>query len=738
MNGIESSEIIKGVIENVVYHNENNDYTVLEIVDSDNNLIVAVGTIPMAFEGENITLRGHWGFHKEFGRQFCFESFEKTLPKEVDGILQYLSAGTIKGVGPVTALKIVNKFGIDTFDVIENHPEWLSDIPSITMKKAASISESFRQQTGIRGVMMLCGEYVSAAAVTKIYKKLGSGAVGIIKDNPYLLCDEEYGISFDKVDLFAKTLDISLSSPLRVLSATKYVLSYNSQTNGHTCLPLVKLVPAVSSLIGVDENLVQEMIRGFILDSSLSSYRVLDNEYVMTPEVYEAERYIARRLYNFDNEVNRFSADDSSALLDKLEIRFGIKYASLQRRAIFEALGGGIMILTGGPGTGKTTVVKALMSIFDSLGMKCVLAAPTGRAAKRMSEATSHEAKTIHRMLEMERSTDEKVRFGRNSHQPLDESVVIIDEASMMDLSLTVALFKAMRKGSRLILIGDADQLPSVGAGNVFADLIASDMVKTIRLTEIFRQSKESLIITNAHKINQGEAPVLNVTDNDFFFVNREAESEIPKTIASLITSRLPRTYGEHIREQVQVITPSKKGFGGVDVLNNELQKHINPPMQFKKEKSSHGVIFREGDRVMQTVNNYDVEWEKNGYLGYGIYNGDIGVIESINSMKNEMIIRFDDKVVSYDFELLDELDLAYAITVHKSQGSEYPVVIIPVYNCPPLLMTRNLLYTAVTRAKRMVILVGRADIPSVMVKNNREVLRYTTLKEQICDCYNQ
>lgn len=738
MNGIESSEIIKGVIENVVYHNENNDYTVLEIVDSDNNLIVAVGTIPMAFEGENITLSGHWGFHKEFGRQFCFESFEKTLPKEVDGILQYLSAGTIKGVGPVTALKIVNKFGIDTFDVIENHPEWLSDIPSITMKKAASISESFRQQTGIRGVMMLCGEYVSAAAVTKIYKKLGSGAVGIIKDNPYLLCDEEYGISFDKVDLFAKTLDISLSSPLRVLSATKYVLSYNSQTNGHTCLPLVKLVPAVSSLIEVDENLVQEMIRGFILDSSLSSYRVLDNEYVMTPEVYEAERYIARRLYNFDNEVNRFSADDSSALLDKLEIRFGIKYASLQRRAIFEALGGGIMILTGGPGTGKTTVVKALMSIFDSLGMKCVLAAPTGRAAKRMSEATSHEAKTIHRMLEMERSTDEKVRFGRNSHQPLDESVVIIDEASMMDLSLTVALFKAMRKGSRLILIGDADQLPSVGAGNVFADLIASDMVKTIRLTEIFRQSKESLIITNAHKINQGEAPVLNVTDNDFFFVNREAESEIPKTIASLITSRLPRTYGEHIREQVQVITPSKKGFGGVDVLNNELQKHINPPMQFKKEKSSHGVIFREGDRVMQTVNNYDVEWEKNGYLGYGIYNGDIGVIESINSMKNEMIIRFDDKVVSYDFELLDELDLAYAITVHKSQGSEYPVVIIPVYNCPPLLMTRNLLYTAVTRAKRMVILVGRADIPSVMVKNNREVLRYTTLKEQICDCYNQ
>lgn len=738
MNGIEASETIKGVIENVVYHNENNDYTVLEIVDSDNDLIVAVGTIPMAFEGENVTLRGHWGFHKEFGRQFCFDSFEKTLPKEVDGILQYLSAGTVKGVGPVTALKIVNKFGIDSFDVIENHPEWLSDIPGITMKKAASIAESFRQQTGIRGVMMFCGEYVTAGEVTKIYKKLGSGAVGIIKDNPYLLCEDDYGISFEKIDSFAKTLDIPRTSPLRVLSAAKYVLTYNSQINGHTCLPFSKLVCAVSSLIEIDEDLVREMISRFIADSRLASFRFSDSEYVMTFDIYEAERYIAKRLGRFDNEVNRFSFDDSAALLDKLEARFGIKYASLQRKAIYEALGGGVMILTGGPGTGKTTVVKALMSIFDSLGMKCVLAAPTGRAAKRMSEATSEDAKTIHRMLEMEHSLDEKIKFGRNSHQPLDENVVIIDEASMMDLALTEALLKAMRRGSRLILIGDADQLPSVGAGNVFADLIASEKIKTIRLTEIFRQSKESLIITNAHKINQGESPTLNVTDNDFFFVNREYESEIPKTIASLITSRLPKTYGAGIKEQIQVITPSKKGYGGVDILNQELQKHINPPMQFKKEKNSHGVVFREGDRVMQTVNNYDIEWEKNGYLGCGIYNGDIGVIESINNAKSEMTIRFDDKVVFYDFELLDELELAYAITVHKSQGSEYPVVIIPMYACPPMLMTRNLLYTAVTRAKRMVILVGRADIPSIMVKNNKEVLRYTTLKEQICDYYNQ
>ena len=738
MNVNAETETIKGVIENVVYHNENNDYTVLEIVDANNDLVVAVGTIPMAFEGENVTLSGHWTFHKEFGRQFSFDSFEKTLPKEVDGILQYLSAGTVKGVGPVTALKIVNKFGIDSFDVIENHPEWLSDIPGITMKKAAAISESFRQQTDIRGVMMFCGDYISTGEITRIFKKLGSGAEGIIKDNPYILCEDDYGISFEKVDAFAKTLDISLTSPLRVLSAAKYVLSYNAQTNGHTCLPILKLVQTVSSLIEIDEEIICEMISRFVADSRLSSYRINENIYIMTPQVYEAERYIAKRLFEIDNEVSRFSPSDVSVLLEKLESRFGIEYASLQKKAIYEALGGGVVILTGGPGTGKTTVVKALMSIFDSLGMKCVLAAPTGRAAKRMSEATSKEAKTIHRMLEMERTLDQKVKFGRNSHQPLDENVVIIDEASMMDLALAEALFKAMRRGSRLILIGDADQLPSVGAGNIFSDIIAGEKIKTIRLTEIFRQSKESLIITNAHRINKGEAPVLNVTDNDFFFVRRDIESDIPKTIASLIMSRLPKTYGTDIKEQIQVITPSKKGYGGIDVLNNELQKNINPPMQFKKEKSGHGVVFREGDRVMQTVNNYDVEWEKNGCLGTGIFNGDIGVIESINNSKKEMLIRFDDKLVTYDFELLDELDLAYAITVHKSQGSEYPVVIVPMYNCPPMLMTRNLLYTAVTRAKRMVILVGRADIPGIMVKNNREVLRYTTLKEQICDYYNQ
>ena len=431
-------------------------------------------------------------------------------------------------------------------------------------------------------------------------------------------------------------------------------------------------------------------------------------------------------------EVIQLSSMDISSLIQKVELRLGVKYADRQREAIFRCMNGGVTIITGGPGTGKTTVVRGIISIFNDLDLKTALAAPTGRAAKRMSEATGEEAKTIHRLLEMEKGVNDELKFNRNSRNPLDERVIIVDEASMIDLSLMSSLTEALKRGTRLILIGDSDQLPSVGAGNVLEDLISSGAVDVVRLTEIFRQSKESLIVTNAHRINNGEAPMLNVTDNDFFFVRRENEREIADTVADLITKRLPKTYGDSIREQIQVISPSKKGAGGVELLNNELQARVNPKATFKKEKTSHGVIFREGDRVMQVVNNYEIEWEKNGIGGFGIFNGDIGVIESID-LKNEVInIWFDDRYVRYDFDNLDELELSYAITVHKSQGSEYPVVIIPMYSCPPMLMTRNLLYTAVTRAKRMVILVGRSDIPDRMVKNNREVLRYTTLSARL------
>ena len=604
------------------------------------------------------------------------------------------------------------------------------------MKKAAAISESFREQTGIRGVMMFCKDFMGTGEVTRVYKKLGVGAVGIIENNPYILCDEDFGISFEKADAMAKSLGGSLDSKNRILSGIKYVFTYNGITNGHTCLPEEKLIGAAAQLLELEERTVELMLSILLDEAELSSYKKGGVNYIMTNETADAEDTIAKRLYRMSEESNTFGAADISTLIQKVELDLNISFAPLQREALFASLKSGVMILTGGPGTGKTTVIKALLSIFNSLGIKTVLAAPTGRAAKRMSEATSEEAKTVHRMLEMERTQDAGTRFCRNERAPLSEGVVIVDEASMLDLSLMAALVRALKRGSRLILIGDSDQLPSVGAGNILADLIASERIKTVRLTEIFRQSKESLIVTNAHKINDGEAPILTVTDNDFFFVRRENEREIAETIANLITKRLPRTYGNSIREKIQVITPSKKGAGGVEALNAALQSQINPPTKFKREKSSHGSIFREGDRVMQITNNYDIEWEKNGMVGIGLFNGDIGTVENINLNNESMTVIFDDRVAEYSFDMLDELELAYAITVHKSQGSEYPVVIIPMYSCPTMLMTRNLLYTAVTRAKSMVILVGRTDIPYKMVENNREVLRYTTLKDKICDYY--
>jgi len=614
---------------------------------------------------------------------------------------------------------------------MENHPEWLADIPGITVKKAKEISESFREQSGIRGVMMFCKDFMNSAEVTRVYKVLGKEAVGIIKENPYILCDENYGIPFEKADALAASLNVSRESEFRTLSGINYILSYNASSNGHTCLPYDKLIAAVESLLQIPKTLIEEQLGLFFENGVIASYTVNNCRYVMTEAVEEAEAFIVRRLEEINCGIRSVSATEIALMIKKNEAELGITYADQQRASIFEAIYSGVMILTGGPGTGKTTVIKALISIFESFGLKCALSAPTGRAAKRMSEATVREARTLHRLLEMEKNEFGRIRFVRGAVNPIDEDVVIVDEASMMDLSLFEGLLAALKRGARLVLIGDADQLPSVGAGNVFADLIASDRIRTVKLNEIFRQSEKSLIITNAHRINNGENPILNVVDNDFFFVRRD-ERSIPEAVATLIHERLPKTYGAGIKDEIQVITPSKKGAGGIEILNNVLQERLNPPLKFKKEKSAHGITFREGDKVMQVVNNYEIEWEKTSKKGVGIFNGDIGVIDRIDLTGERIYVRFDDKLATYGFELLDELELAYSITVHKSQGSEYPVVIIPMYSCTPMLQTRNLFYTAVTRAKKMVILVGRAEIAEHMVKNNRQILRYTTLKDRI------
>ncbi len=725
---------VEGIIENIVYYNEMSDYAVLEVLDEKNTLITAVGTIPMPSEGEKIILHGYWTYHNEYGKQLAVLSFEKRLPEAVDDILKYLTSRTVKGVGPVTALKIVNRFGVDTFEVMENHPEWLTDISGITPKKAAAISKAFREQTGLRSLMMFCGDRLGTSEVTRVYKQLGGDSVEKITDNPYILCAEACGIPFEKADAIAHTLGITPDHPERVFYGFCYILNYNARVNGHTCLPKEKLIAAATETLGLSPDILTEHLSRCLSEGRLARFVAGEREMIMTREIDEAEGYIAKKLLALDRDCPKYSASDIALLAEKAEARIGIEYATLQREALYEALHRGVMILTGGPGTGKTTVIRAMLFVFDSLGMKTVLAAPTGRAAKRMSEATSEEAKTVHRMLGMERGAEETVRFDRSEKNPLEENVIIVDEASMIDLSLMSALLHAIRRGSRLILIGDSDQLPSVGAGNVLADLIASDQVRTVSLTEVFRQSAESLIVTNAHRIRRGEMPVLSRTDADFFFVRREDERTIADTVADLITNRLPKTYGKEIRDRIQVISPSKKGAGGVELLNVRLQERLNPPATFKKEKQSHGVTFRVGDRVMQNTNDYDVEWEKNGVAGTGVFNGDIGVIEEILPTEEKMRIRFDDRLAEYSYDLLDELDLAYAITVHKSQGSEYPVVILPTYACAPLLLTRNLFYTAITRAKRMVILVGRADIVHTMVENHREILRYTTLRERFSE----
>ena len=723
---------VAGSVETVIFRSDKSDYTVIELLTEEGELVVAVGNMPYIAEGEEAVLRGTWTLHAEYGKQLLVDNYEKRLPQGAAAILKYLSSRTVKGVGAATAIKIVERYGDDTFDVIENHPDWLADIPGISRKRAKEIHESFCEQAGIRSLMMFCRDVFGSTTITRIYKLWGNRAVGYLQENPYRLCHEVYGIGFERADALAASIGIGKDSEERLLAGISYLLHYNASANGHTCVPKDKLVEAAAEQLEVDESLVLEALDVAEGRRLIAREVYSDVEYIYLRAYHDAECYVAKKLLLLDAGCPSFDYEDIERLIDKSQIETGITYAPMQRRALYEALRSGVLLLTGGPGTGKTTIIKGLLNIFNGLGLRVGLAAPTGRAAKRMSVATSAEAKTVHRMLETIRNEGVTPLFGRNRDNPLEEDVIILDEASMIDLPLIEALLVAMKRGSRLVFVGDADQLPSVGAGNVFGDLLASECLNTVRLDEIFRQSGESLIVTNAHKINAGEMPELSVTDKDFFFLPRR-EEEIASTVVDLLHRRLPRAYGETVLEQTQIITPSRKGSNGTEMLNVLLQEALNPKRGEREELSYRDRIFRVGDRVMQVRNNYGVEWVDNPALAEGVFNGDIGIIESIGEDGEYMVVRYDvNRAARYDRSMYDELEHAYAITVHKSQGSEYGTVILPLYSCPPMLLTRNLIYTAITRARQRVILVGRRDILARMVDNDRHSMRYTLLAERL------
>lgn len=731
-NGIADKEgllSIEGSVEKIIYQNEENGYTVCEIFTPSDEIFTLVGNMPYLSEGETVSALGSWVNHATFGKQFKVEFYEKQLPATETAILKYLASGAVRGIGKVTARRIVSQFGADSFEVIEHNPQWLSEIPGISPKKAEQISASFAAQFGMRNVMMFCREYFGPTTAVRIYKKWGNGAVERIKQNPYILCGEIYGVGFEKADAIAKDLGMKKNAPERIAMGLKYVLMHNAASNGHSFLPLDKLCAVAKRLLSCEMNEIEDEAAALETRGEIVCVRHEGMKCAYLRDYYEAEKYTAEKLCALDRAGKNLGENNVLSLISMVERESNMEYAVLQKRAICQAASNGVFILTGGPGTGKTTVVRAIIRVFDAMGLRIALAAPTGRAAKRMSQSAGEEAKTVHRLLEMEYGAEDKLRFRKNEKDQLEDDVIIIDEASMLDLMLTDALLKAIKPGARLILIGDVNQLPPVGAGHVFDDIIKSDRFATVELTHIFRQAQESLIVTNAHAVNHGEYMNLESKSGDFFFLPRQEDAQTAATIAELCKKRLPKSYGLTVFDGIQVITPSRKGDAGTEMLNSALQSVINPPARGKAEKKVRDFTLREGDKVMQIKNNYDIEWNKNGTQGFGIFNGDIGVIKKIDLSEELITVDFEDKICEYDYTMLDELELAYAITVHKSQGSEYPIVIMPLYRYTPKLLTRNLLYTAITRAQSIVILVGNGEVAKAMVDNNRQTKRYTGLR---------
>lgn len=728
-------ETVSGEIKTVIFENEDNGYKVVE-VESEDDLFVAVGYMHGAAEGETVKLTGKWVSHHIYGEQFSVEMYEKQAPASKAAILKYLSSGIIKGVRTATAKKIVDAFGEDSLNVIEKEPLKLTRIRGISAEKAMGMSISYITQMGASSLMIFLQQYdISVKLCAKIYKRLGGGAVELIKENPYILCDEIDGIGFKTADKMAISMGVNTDDANRIRSGVLYT-HLNNTLFGHTFLPRDTLAELSANLLSVSVPAVNEAITSLTLQKRLISEASDDGERIYYYTHYLAEKYCARRIKEITATKYEINEDEIMREIGIIEVHRGISLAHMQKTAIMSAMENNALVITGGPGTGKTTIINTIIDIMYANGLKVVLTAPTGRAAKRMTQVCNREAKTIHRLLEAGYHDGEsELVFQVDESNPIDADVIIVDEMSMVDVILMSSLLRAVSEKTRLIMVGDVDQLPSVGAGDVLRNIIDSGVVPVIRLTEIFRQAEESMIVVNAHRINSGEYPVCNSENTDFFYANLPAAADGAEYITSLCTDKLPERYGISPAD-IQVLSPSKKGIAGVINLNTLLQNALNPAEDGKSEKINGNVTFRVGDRVMQTKNNYDLEWYDVNTLeeGAGVFNGDVGYIEDINQMLKTVIVVFEDRRVTYNFKDLDELDLAYAATVHKSQGSEFPVVIVPVYDAPYMLVSRNILYTAVTRAKRLVVLVGREDIIRKMVDNDRTVVRYSSLKEKLVE----
>lgn len=724
-------EKLEGMISDIVFKNEENGYTIAYLANEDEEVAI-VGCMPTLSVGESIEVEGKWVTHKIYGSQFEVSKFMPITPSSLEGIYAYLSSGMIHGIGEKMALRIIDRFGVDTLDVIQNTPERLKEVEGIGAKKIKQITESYEENRELRNIIMQLSPYgITPNLCLKIYKKYKEKSLDVINKNPYKLAEDIRGIGFKVADDIAKKLGIDKYSRDRIFQGILYTLN-QSTANGNTYLPINVLVQNAVKVLEVEPKYIKEAVMDLAYTQKVHVERNQNDINVYLMPYFMAENGVCKEIIRLSQAEFKDLNIDIDEEIRSIEREDDIALAQNQIQAVKEAVEEGVVIITGGPGTGKTTTINTIIKVFENNGQKVVLAAPTGRAAKRMSETSNKEAKTIHRLLEMGFSMDsDELMFMKNEDDPIDADVVILDEVSMVDIVLMYNLLRAIKSGTRLLLVGDSDQLPSVGAGNVLKDLIDSEVINTVRLNEIFRQARESMIVVNAHRINKGEPLKLNAKGKDFFFIRKETQDEILDEIMGLVSQRLPKYYGVDKLKDIQVLSPMRKGTLGVNNLNIELQKCLNPPAKFKTEEVFTKRTFRVGDKVMQIKNNYTKKWktEDGTNSGHGIYNGDIGYIYYIDKEKKEIFVIFDGmKIVSYKHDELDELDHSFCTTIHKSQGSEFPIVVIPMTWAPPMLLSRNLLYTAVTRAKKQVVLVGDVKYLEFMIKNNRINDRYSNL----------